>query len=72
MSIFRASKTWIYFGRLDLEELFMPMDLLAVPLTTVFAEDVSIQGSGSKDLASASMICVELTVLGKPKIPRFL
>ena len=42
MSIFRASKTWIYFGRLNLEELFMPMDLLAVPLTTVFAEDVSI------------------------------
>ena len=42
MSISRASKTWIYYGRLDLEKLFMPMDLLAVPLTTEFAEDVSI------------------------------
>ena len=29
MSIFRARKTWIYFGRLDLEELFMPMDLIS-------------------------------------------
>ena len=42
MSIFRARKTWIYFRRVDLEELLMPMELLAVPLTTVFAEDVSI------------------------------